>query len=388
MPEDTSPPPPAFHMLFGEHVRCTPTLDQLFAALSSLQGELSTVMADSTGQIGGKKTVARHYRYLSLAGLLEALNPLLGKNKLSFSQYPIGNSIICWLGHADGQWIATRFVSTILGGSNEGISDAQAYGSALTYLRRYSMMSIFGLAAEDDDGHSAGSQSPPSPPPSPPPSHAPPSVAAAAAEPIVATLGSSAPPADHRWISTLGSADDHTTVWWWGVEARGKIKSGSSMWEAIATTGERFTVFSATHAATIADCISARLGCTIAWTRREWAGGTSFSLRTMRPLREGEPAPITSTDLVVTEKDLLATGDLAILVTPKGRFAIDLKIAPEIGEAIRVLFTTTIRGRIITEIMDPTKENIHAHAHDDPPNHEQHDGGVGPAGGTDEPAAQ
>ncbi|MDX1934733.1 MAG: ERF family protein [Capsulimonadales bacterium] len=32
---------------------------------------------------------------------------------------------------------------------------AQAYGSALTYARRYALMSLFGMKAEDDDGHSA-----------------------------------------------------------------------------------------------------------------------------------------------------------------------------------------------------------------------------------------
>jgi hypothetical protein len=33
--------------------------------------------------------------------------------------------------------------------------DAQAYGSALTYARRYSLLTIFGIAPEDDDGRAA-----------------------------------------------------------------------------------------------------------------------------------------------------------------------------------------------------------------------------------------
>jgi len=33
--------------------------------------------------------------------------------------------------------------------------DAQGYGSALTYARRYSLMSTTGIAPEDDDGHAA-----------------------------------------------------------------------------------------------------------------------------------------------------------------------------------------------------------------------------------------
>jgi hypothetical protein len=37
-------------------------------------------------------------------------------------------------------------------------SDPQGYGSALTYARRYSLMTACGLAAEDDDGHAANRQ--------------------------------------------------------------------------------------------------------------------------------------------------------------------------------------------------------------------------------------
>jgi hypothetical protein len=37
--------------------------------------------------------------------------------------------------------------------------DAQGYGSALTYARRYSLMAACGIAPEDDDGNAAASKS-------------------------------------------------------------------------------------------------------------------------------------------------------------------------------------------------------------------------------------
>jgi hypothetical protein len=37
-------------------------------------------------------------------------------------------------------------------------NDAQGYGSALTYARRYSLMSACGIAPEDDDGEAASQQ--------------------------------------------------------------------------------------------------------------------------------------------------------------------------------------------------------------------------------------
>lgn len=39
--------------------------------------------------------------------------------------------------------------------------DAQGYGSAITYCRRYSLMSAMGIAPEDDDGNVASQQSTP-----------------------------------------------------------------------------------------------------------------------------------------------------------------------------------------------------------------------------------
>lgn len=42
-------------------------------------------------------------------------------------------------------------------------NDAQGYGSALTYARRYSLMAACGIAPEDDDGNAASKQKKPEP---------------------------------------------------------------------------------------------------------------------------------------------------------------------------------------------------------------------------------
>ena len=41
--------------------------------------------------------------------------------------------------------------------------DAQGYGSALTYARRYSLMAACGIAPEDDDGNAASKRTPAAP---------------------------------------------------------------------------------------------------------------------------------------------------------------------------------------------------------------------------------
>jgi hypothetical protein len=53
------------------------------------------------------------------------------------------------LAHEGGQEIATRIPLII------GKRDMQGYGSAVTYARRYGLMSLAGIAPEDDDGNSA-----------------------------------------------------------------------------------------------------------------------------------------------------------------------------------------------------------------------------------------
>ena len=61
--------------------------------------------------------------------------------------------------------------------------DPQGYGSALTYARRYSLMSACGIAPEDDDGNAATASAPPKAAPKAPPAAAPKAVPAAPAAP-------------------------------------------------------------------------------------------------------------------------------------------------------------------------------------------------------------
>jgi hypothetical protein len=58
-------------------------------------------------------------------------------------------SVLTRLVHSSGQWMQDR-VSTML-----PTGDPQAVGSAVTYLRRYALQSVAGIAPEDDDGEAA-----------------------------------------------------------------------------------------------------------------------------------------------------------------------------------------------------------------------------------------
>jgi hypothetical protein len=103
-----------------------------------------------------KDTVNPHFkvRYADLASVVSAIKPALTENDLWFRQYTHEQSggvcvetMVC---HASGDELS--FGKLFVPASKQ---DAQGYGSALTYARRYSLMTAFGICPEDDDGNSA-----------------------------------------------------------------------------------------------------------------------------------------------------------------------------------------------------------------------------------------
>lgn len=97
--------------------------------------------------------------YLSLAGAIDACRDSLSANGLAIVQTMDDGErlrLTTTLMHSSGEWIASHYPITPVK------NDPQGIGSALTYARRYSLMAIVGLAAEDDDGEAAtGRTAPP-----------------------------------------------------------------------------------------------------------------------------------------------------------------------------------------------------------------------------------
>ena len=91
--------------------------------------------------------------YLSLNGLIEAVETVLEKHDLLLLQPIMENkirSIIVDTNNDDGK-LDNVFSEMEL----PNIQDPQKLGSAITYFRRYTLQSLLGLQAEDDDGNSA-----------------------------------------------------------------------------------------------------------------------------------------------------------------------------------------------------------------------------------------
>ena len=96
-------------------------------------------------------------KYATLNSVMEACSEVLIDAGIWVTQYPvpveIGNSslgLATKLVHAEsGEWQESTIVMPL------AKADPQAYGSALTYARRYGLSSMIGLVTEDDDGNMA-----------------------------------------------------------------------------------------------------------------------------------------------------------------------------------------------------------------------------------------
>src|SRR5574344_2259335 len=123
------------------------SIDQLAGALAAAQAEMTFAKKDSTNPFLKSK-------YSDLASVWDAVRVPLTKNNLCVTQLPTGETLTTVLAHKSGQYIASTM--PVKTGRNDARNDAQAYGSALTYARRYALSAIVGIAQDDDDGEGAG----------------------------------------------------------------------------------------------------------------------------------------------------------------------------------------------------------------------------------------
>lgn len=127
------------------------SINELAAALAKAQGEMGGAIKDSANPFFKSK-------YPDLASVREACNGPLTKHGIAVVQSPstepltdsgVFVSVETRLLHSSGQWLS----GTVSAAAKD--SSPQAVGSCITYLRRYALMSLAGVAPEDDDGEAA-----------------------------------------------------------------------------------------------------------------------------------------------------------------------------------------------------------------------------------------
>lgn len=125
------------------------SIQNLAKALCAAQGEMKPAAFNATNPFLKNK-------YADLGAIIETAQPVLRKYGLSYCQPVSGNgeaiTLTTLLMHESGEWIEET-VSLPLN-EEKGKSQAQAAGSVITYLRRYSLASMLGVYADEDtDGN-------------------------------------------------------------------------------------------------------------------------------------------------------------------------------------------------------------------------------------------
>jgi ERF superfamily len=129
-----------------------------------ISAAMALAFAKIEGAVKGKTNPAFRSKYADLAAVVDAIKPALAEHGLWFRQitHPAdgGVCVETVIHHSSGESLACGplFVPA-------SKQDAQGFGSALTYCRRYSLMAAFGVPAEDDDGNAAVASKPPQKPP-------------------------------------------------------------------------------------------------------------------------------------------------------------------------------------------------------------------------------
>lgn len=130
---------------------------------ATLASAMALAFAEIDGAIKGNENAAfkqggRVSKYADINAVIDAIKPALINHGLFFTQHPQphdkGVQIETFLHHAGGESISLGVL--FVPASKQ---DAQGFGSALTYARRYALVTAFGVPVEDDDGNAAAAAS-------------------------------------------------------------------------------------------------------------------------------------------------------------------------------------------------------------------------------------
>ncbi len=125
-----------------------------FKTQSETIGKIAAALVTFQAQAKGVKKTAEnpffHSKYAELSDVWDEIREPLTKNGLAVVQTFLGDSLVTTLAHTSGEWFRGYLKLT-----PSKANDPQAQGSAITYVRRYALQAITGIAPIDDDGNAA-----------------------------------------------------------------------------------------------------------------------------------------------------------------------------------------------------------------------------------------
>lgn len=129
------------------------SIAQIATALAAAQAEITNPPRNREVTVRSDKGNYK-FKYATLDAIFDAVRPSLTKNGLWFVQTLANGDgkyrLVTTLTHKSGEWLESEQPILV---EKPG---SQAFGSALTYARRYALTAMLGVAAdEDDDGNGA-----------------------------------------------------------------------------------------------------------------------------------------------------------------------------------------------------------------------------------------
>jgi hypothetical protein len=128
-------------------------IGELAAALCKAQTKMKSAVKDKANPFFKSS-------YADLSSVWDACKAELAANGLAISQHPTTDStgsviVETVLIHSSGQWMSSALAM------KPTKNDPQAYGSAITYARRYALAAVVGVVTDDDDGNEASDRQAP-----------------------------------------------------------------------------------------------------------------------------------------------------------------------------------------------------------------------------------
>lgn len=121
------------------------SINEISAALSAFQGSVEQPKLEKEVKVKTKTGGSYSFKYADLCACVKAATPALKANGLSVCQLISDDKLVTILSHKSGQWFKSELMLP------NQTTDYQAYGSAITYLKRYSYCAILGIVADTDD---------------------------------------------------------------------------------------------------------------------------------------------------------------------------------------------------------------------------------------------
>lgn len=123
-------------------------MNNLYKALADFQQEVPAIYKGTSGY---------GYKYADWSEIIEKITPVLKKHGLGFTQPLDGTNLKTIVFHVESGETIEGIVEIPQGVELKGMNDFQVMGSAITYLRRYSLSAMLGLVT-DEDADAAGEQ--------------------------------------------------------------------------------------------------------------------------------------------------------------------------------------------------------------------------------------